>query len=215
MLVQTEITQEIDYFSHKDRPGVQIAKDIFSMLSENFAVLDKDHNGCINGIEISNFDGNQRLRQFLDNNAKYLAGLSFNAKGLSDLLQDSLLPKKDNCISFADLRTFSLLAEEINRRNFYDYKFQGVREGAGLNAAALSFIAGILAGWATLVIVFSKLHIHFAPMEAIAIGVLATVGIPLCFTMIGYVFGTRKADAYFLSRVNRIDLILAYLEKIS
>ena len=213
MLVQTPIKQDIDYFSHIERPGVQIAKDIFSMLTENFSSIDKDHKGCISASEISEFDGNQRLKKFLNNNAGSLSGLAFTARGLKDILSDSICKQaKTNCISFADLNTFSWLSNEINRRNFYDGNFQSLREGAGLSSALLTFVLGIFAGWASIVLLFSKLHLQLSPTEAIALGVLSTVGIPLCAAMTGYFVGTKSADSYFAKRIKRIDAILKDLE---
>jgi len=213
MLVQTPIKNDIDYFSHMERPGVQIAKDIFSMLSENFSTIDKDQKGCISAGQISEFNGNLRLKRFLDSNAGYLSGLAFTARGLKDIISDfGIYHAKTNCISFADLNTFSWLAKDINRRIFYDGNFQSLREGAGLNASALGFVAGIFVGWATLVLFFSRLQLHLSPMESIAIGVLATIGIPLCSAMTGYFVGTRSADVYFARRMQKIDRILSELE---
>lgn len=205
--------QELDFFSDCDqRPGVQVAKDLYSLVTENFASIDCDQSGAISEIDITSYAGNQRLKQFLADNSDLLSSLSFSAKSLGDLLKESS-PAQEKCISYTDLNTFSLLCEDINRRNFYDGNFQSLREGAGLNAAASAFAFGIVLGWTLLALLFSKLNIYLPPAEAIAVGVIATVGIPLCASMIGYWFGTMKADKYFSDRIKRIDGVLARLEK--
>jgi hypothetical protein len=57
------------------------------------------------------------------------------------------------------------------------------------------------------------LHILVPPVEAIAIGIIATVGVPLCAALLGYLFGTTQADRYFRVRVESIDRILDHLER--
>lgn len=215
MFAPTFTREEIEYFAQSERPGVQIAKDLYALAIENFASMDTNGHGCITAKEISEFAGNQRLKDFLNAHGQRLSCLSFTAKNLVDLLKDSGNRIQGSCckISFSDLNTFSWLCEDINRRNFYDGNFQSLREGAGLNAAGWAFLEGIVAGLAMLVIEFSKLKLFLSPAEAIAFGIIATVGVPLCSAMIGYFFGTRQADRYFQMRIEKIDQILEHLEQ--
>ena len=217
MLLQTSPTKEdFDYFSNRERPGVQIAKDIYSLINENFAAIDTRNNGCITDNDIATFRGNQRLKEFLNKNIGTLSHLSFTARNLSDLMRDSVKRNEHAlCVSYSDLNTFSWLAEDINRKNFYDGNFQSLREGVGLNSSAIGFLAGIIIGWAMLAYMFAKLHLMLPPTEAIGIGVIATVGIPLLFALAGYLYGTAKADKYFEQRISKIDQILEQLEGIN
>lgn len=210
---QTETKSETEIFSNRERPGIQIAKDIYSLISENFQSIDKNHTGCITTDEIDEFRGNQRLKDFLHNNMQLLAKLSFSAKSTSDLIRDCFLRPKAEYVSYSDLNTFSWLCQDINRRNFYDGNFQSLREGAGLNASTFGFIAGIFVGWTILGLMFNKLHIFMQPAEAIGMGVLATVCIPLFLAFAGYKIATAIADSYFQDRIKRIDLILEHLER--
>ncbi len=210
---KTKIEAEPEVFSNRERPGIQIAKDIYSLISENFQSIDKNHNGCISNDEIDQFNGNQRLKDFLHTNMPLLSKLSFSAKSTSDLIHDCFLRQETEHVSYSDLNTFSWLCQDINRRNFYDGNFQSLREGAGLNVSTIAFIVGILAGWSILGLLFNKLHIFLHPAEAIGVGVVATVCIPLLFAFIGYKLATAIADAYFFDRINRIDQILEHLER--
>lgn len=206
--------EEIDFFSHIERPGVQIAKDFYALASENFAIIDFANKGCVSVEELSDFDGNQKLKDFLSQNSCYLARLTFSAKGLADVIQDlSISENHQCCISMADLSTFTWLSQAINRRIFYDGNFQSLREGAGLHAALIFFIFAVVLGWSLLVFTLTRLHVFLSPAEAIAFGVIATVGVPICSAMLGYMFGAKKADRYFEVRIRKIDRILEYLEK--
>lgn len=214
MLVQTPIKEEIDFFANLDRPGVQIAKDIYSLVTEHFGAIDTDHSGCITGTDIIEYRGNQRLKDFLSNNMNLLSHLSFTARNLKDLVADKRTNDHALCVSYADLNTFSWLSEDINRRNFYDGNFQSLREGVGLNSSAIGFLTGIIVGWISLFVLFTKMHLHLAPIEAIGVGVIGTVGIPLLFALAGYLYGTAKADSYYDQRIKKIDQILEQLERL-
>ncbi|MBX9689445.1 MAG: hypothetical protein K2X27_22235 [Candidatus Obscuribacterales bacterium] len=214
MLTQTLINEDLDFFEQTERLGVQRAKDFYALASENFDAIDQDGSGCLTLNEIVEYSGNQKLRDFLFENKDCLAALSFNAEGLSDLIKEAISSKEESyCISFSDLNTFSWFCDQRNRRHFYEGNFQGLREDAGLNAAATAFVLGILMGWLLLALVFTRMNLLLSPAESIAVGVLATVGIPLAAAMLGYSFGTRSADIYFQVRVEKADRILEVLEK--
>lgn len=213
MLAPTIVLEEIDFFAHIDRPGAEYARDIYALVNENFSAIAEAEKGCITASELSDYSGNEKLKKFLTENAGYLSGLSFTARTFADVLKDTLLmDKHDCCISFADLNTFSWLAKAVNRRNFYDGNFQSIREGAGLQSAGVFFVAGIVLGWLALCAGFSSLNMLLAPAEAIAFGVIATIGIPIVCAMLGYIFGTNQADRYFMSRIDKIDKVLNFLE---
>ncbi len=215
MLIQspqkTEI--EIDQFD-SERPAVQIAKDIYSLVNENFAAIDADSSGCITLKEIDEFPGNQRLKNFLKSNIKSLSMLSFKARNLKDLLFDCRHHSDHTlCVSYTDLNTFVWLTQNINRANFYDGNFQSLRVGVGLRSSAFAFLAGIVAGWLALAFLFSKLHLAMPPLEAIAVGVIGTVGVPLFTALFAYLLATGLADRYYRSRIAKIDEVLDNLEK--
>ena len=213
MLAPTRVFEEIDCFAHIERPGAEYAKDIYALVNENFSAIAEAEKGCITANELSDYSGNEKLKNFLFANAGYLSKLSFTARSIGDVLRDVLGNENQACcISFADLNTFSWLARAVNRRIFYEGNFQSIREGAGLQAAGIFFSVGVLLGWLGLYLGFTSLNVMLAPAEAIAFGVIATVGIPILSAMLGYVFGTRQADRYFMSRIEKIDRVLNYLE---
>ena len=215
MLATPTSTDDNNNFADTERPGVQIARDLYSLANQNFAAIDSERRGCITWDQVSNFRGNPRLKAFLRDNGELLSSLAFTAKNLPELMRDSL-PINHGCrISFADLNTFSWLMKDINRRNFYEGNFQSIREGVGLNAAAAMFLLGLFGGWALLAAEYSKLIMFLTPAEGIAAGVMATVGIPVICSMLGYLFGTTQADRYFKQRICKIDQILERLEKMT
>lgn len=213
MLAPTIALEQIDFFAHIERPGAEYAKDIYALVNENFSAIAEAEKGFITSTELSEYAGNEKLKNFLTANADYLSRLSFSANNFADVVRDALSGNTHNCcISFADLNTFSWLAREVNRRIFYEGNFQSIREGAGMQAAGIFFVAGIALGWLALCLGFSSLNVLLAPAEAIAYGVMTTVGIPILSAMTGYMFGTRQADRYFMSRIEKIDRVLNYLE---
>jgi hypothetical protein len=212
MLAPKFTREELEHFAQIERPGVRIAKDLYAIARENFPSLNMGEQGCLTSKDIWEFAGNERLKDFLNENCERLACLAFRASNLFDLLLGLARRNTGSKVSFSDLATFFWLSKDINRVSFYEGNFQSLREGAGLNAAGCAFISGFVAGCVFFAAI-AKSQIFLSPTEATVLGVVATIGMPLCLAMIGYSFGRSQADKYFTARIKRIDQILEHLER--
>jgi len=214
MLLHSFTKDELDHFTNSERPGVRIAKDYYALANENCAAIDAEKRGNISIREIAEASGNKRLKEFLEQNGERLSALSFSAKNLQEVIIDSIAEmtgmRRDSSLS--DLTTFSWLSAEFNRRCYYEGNFQSFRESVGMHGAGLAFLFGILIGWSIFTALVSKSHFVLPPAEGIVIGIVATVGMPLCLSIAGYFFGVSQADKYFKIRIEKIDQILDRLE---
>jgi hypothetical protein len=215
MLLHSFTKEELDNFTNCERPGVRIAKDFYALANENCTSVDAEKRGDISIKEIAEASGNKRLKKFLDQNGERLSALSFSAKNLQEVIMDSVAEmtglRRD--ISLADLTTFSWLSAEFNRRCYYEGNFQSFRESVGMHGAGLAFLFGVILGWTIFTALVTKAHLFLPPAEGIVLGIVATVGIPLCLSIAGYFFGTSQADKYFKIRIEKIDQILDRLER--
>lgn len=213
MLVQGQIKSEMDLFNQVDRPGVQLAKDFYALIRENFNIIDQNGSGCISAKEISEYNGNQKLKKFLDDNGCYLNKLAFKADNLIEILFECTRQEElAASISLADLKTFSYLSKDINRKIFFEDNFQVVRASAGMSASFFAFILGLLAAASILISIFSGACLHLNQAELALVSTSVAVGVPLLFSILGYFFGVIKADCYFSTRIKRIDSILKNIE---